>query len=320
MIRTFFSLVVAAIASSALTASAQHVRQSDSQSSFANQFDPVVRSWCNPHHNALTVDIGMIFMAREGSTLQTELVDSNGGGTFFTQSLDHGFDGGFFIDTSILLTENWRGEFCYFGVGNWTATGRLDDPNDLAQISADVRYEANLQSLQWNVATDPTLDTTVRIGIRYLDYSDSFDERFTRPAGANPDVTERSFGEAKNYMFGPQAGVGYGKELGPVWVDGFLNLALLHNSMEQAGPAYGNSLVVDGVQDPRFSVEESDVTYSTEFGANAVIPIFERLQLRVGYRGLKLDDVFESARQGGDPASRSDVSFHGATFSLLWLR
>ncbi|MEM9646484.1 MAG: hypothetical protein AAF989_15945, partial [Planctomycetota bacterium] len=169
-------------------------------------------------------------------------------------------------------------------------------------------------------ATDPTLDTTFRLGLRYLNYSDSFDERFARPVGVNPAINERAQGEAKNFMLGPQMGVGYGKEIGPLWIDGFLNLSLLHNSLEQSGPAYSGALTIDGVQDPRFGVEESDVTYAAEFGVNAVYPIFERLHLRVGYRGLNLDEVLESARQNGGPATRSQVDFQGASFTLLWYR
>lgn len=325
MNRNVSQLVIATLAVwsamiSAESVVAQNATPRPLQASFDRQFDPVIRSWCEPHHSSLLVDMGVIFMAREGSAFQTELVDSGTGDTFFTKSLNHGFDGGFYIETTALLTENWRGEFGYYGVGDWTATGQVEDPNDLTEISADVRYEANLQSLQWNLATDPTLDTTFRLGLRYLSYSDSFDEQFTRPAGINPAVTERSFGEAENFMLGPQAGIGYGKSIGPLWIDGFLNLVLLHNSMQQSGPAFNNAIVIDGVNEPRFSVEESDVTYAAEFGSNAVLPIFERLQLSVGYRGLKLDEVLESANQNGDPAGRSRVSFHGATFSLIWFR
>jgi len=319
MNRTLAALM-AFVLSLSVTASAQTPNQPRVPTAFDNQFDPVIRSWCNPHHSPLTIDIGVMFLARDGSAFQTELIELASGQTFLTQSVDHGFDGGFYIDTTALLNENWRGEFGYFGVGNWTATGRLDDPNDLTELSADVRYEANLQSLQWNLATDPTLDTTFRLGLRYFNYRDSFDERFTRPAGVNPDVTEQAMGEAKNFMIGPQAGIGYGKGIGPVWLDGFLNLALLHNSLEQTGPAFRDALVIDGVDEPRFSVEESDVTYATEFGVNAVFSIFDRLHLRVGYRGLNLDEVLESARQNGDPASRSQVSFHGASFNLMWFR
>lgn len=94
----------------------------------------------------------------------------------------------------------------------------------------------------------------------------------------------------------------------------------MNNNITQSGPAYDNALTIDGNPETRFDNDSDEFAWLGELSVTLQHFVSPSVSLRLGYQGLFLDNVAQSATQNGRQADASQISFHGAVFGVQWAR
>ena len=170
---------------------------------------------------------------------------------------------------------------------------------------------SSLQNFEVNWLSDPTsLGARWIVGLRYLEYEDSLLEAYVLDSGGGP-VNETAYGDAVNRLFGPQLGA----EVDVAWDRTLLQfggkLGFLNNRTDQTGPGYTDALVIDGAQESTFQVDTDQFTFSAEIDAMIQQTITRHLAVHLGYQGLYMDSIVQSASQVGSPSDGRSLWLHG---------
>ncbi|MEZ6090013.1 MAG: BBP7 family outer membrane beta-barrel protein [Pirellulaceae bacterium] len=274
------------------------------------------------HYNAwVNVTADAIFLTHSDSAFRSEILDPGNGTVTVAQDLEHGFPVAPRLRIGTLLLDSFRTELSYFGTDGWNSSAQIRNVAPFPDLAADIDYEAQLHNIEWNFISGPSeIDAHWLIGVRYLNYQDSFLESYRLDPGFGPLITETAQGEAENSAFGPQIGVGLDLGGGTTFLQLGGKLGLMNNRVTQTGAAYDTALTIDGNPETRFSNRSDEFAWLGELSVTLNHFVTRSLSLRMGYQGLFLDNVAQSARQNGRQAMAEQISFHGAVFGLQWSR
>ena len=272
---------------------------------------PMRRHVCEDAWCWVTADA--IFLSHSGSDFRSEILDPGSGSVTISQDLEHGFPVAPRIQVATRLYGCWHAQLVYFGTDAWDSTARIRDVPPMPDLSADINYEAELQNVELNFLQGPSfIDTFWLVGLRYLKYQDSFMEAYRLDPALGPSIAETAIGEADNSLFGPQIGLfqDVGNRITELRMGG--KLGFMNNRIKQFGPAYDNAITIDGVPEIRFDNEIDEFAFLGEVSLTLSHHFTRHLSLRVGYQGVYLDSIAQSATQNGQPATDRNLWIHGA--------
>jgi hypothetical protein len=267
----------------------------------------------------LTVD--SLWLTHSGSSFRSEILDPNNNSVVVAQELEYGIPIAPRIRLGVLLLEDLRTEFSYFGTSDWESTASLRNVPPVPDLSADIAYEAELQNFEWNFLSGQSdVDSHWILGMRYLEYTDSFVEDYRLDTGFGPVITERASGEVENRALGPQVGVGFDFGGGSTFIHFGSKLGFMNNQIEQFGPGYLDAITIDGNPETTFRSKNDEFAWLVDLDITGHYFISNHIAIRVGYQGLFLDRIAQAATQRGQQALADDISFHGAVFGVQWMR
>ena len=252
-----------------------------------------------------------VWMSPAGQSFRSEILDPGSGETVVSRDLDFGFRVAPQVTLRSFLIDGFTAEFIYLGIDDWRSSATFDDVPPTPNLDAAIEAEASFHNFELNWLSDPSvLGTRWIVGLRYMEYDDSLREDYVLDVGAGP-VNETAFGRAENRLFGPQLGL----EL-DIPVDRTLfqcggKIGFLNNRTNQTGPAYVNALVIDGTPESMFEVDADEFTFSAEIDLLLQHAITQCIAVHVGYQGLYMDNVAQSASQIGGPAKGRSLWLHG---------
>jgi hypothetical protein len=191
----------------------------------------------------------------------------------------------------------------------------------LPDLTADIDYAAELQNVELNFLQGPSfIDSHWLLGVRYLTYQDSFVEAYRLTPGIGPVINEIASGQADNSLIGPQIGLLMDVGSGSTQLRMASKLGLMNNRIAQSGPAYDNAITIDGNPEPRFDNESDQFSLLGEFDILLTYHVTHHSSLRLGYQGIFLDNIAQSATQNGRQATPKNLWIHGALLGVQWSR
>jgi len=263
------------------------------------------------NHSHFSARVDSVWLQPSGSTFLSEILDPGSGDAVISQELDFGFRVAPQITLRSYLLEGFTAEFVYLGIDDWRSSATFDDVPPTPNLDAEIESEASFRNFELNWLSDPSvLGTRWMIGLRHLQYDDSLRESYLLDTGLGP-VAETALGEAENRLFGPQVGL----DLDVPWYRTLLQfggkLGFFNNRSRQSGPAYVNALVIDGNPESTFTVDSDEFTFAGELDLLFHRGLTPGLSVHIGYQGLYLDNVVQSAAQVGSPAEGDVLWLHG---------
>ncbi|WP_182865103.1 BBP7 family outer membrane beta-barrel protein [Rhodopirellula sp. JC639] len=257
-------------------------------------------------------------MRPTGSSFRSEILDPSSGDTVVFQDLDFGLRVGPQVTLRSFLIDGFTAEFVYFGLDDWRSSARFDDVPPTPNLDAAIEAQASFQNFELNWLSDPSvLGTRWIAGLRYLQYDDSLREAYVLDAGLGP-VQETAMGRAENQLFGPQVGMNLDIEVDRTLLQIGGKLGFFNNQTNQSGPAYSNALVIDGTPESMFDVDADEFTFAAEIDVLIRRTITRCLAIHLGYQGLYLDNVVQSASQNGGPSDGESLWLHGLVLGGQW--
>ncbi|MEM8669841.1 MAG: BBP7 family outer membrane beta-barrel protein [Planctomycetota bacterium] len=283
-------------------------------------------TWSDPtswnvrrYRSVLTTRIDSVWMAPTTSAFRSEILDPGSGNVVVSQDLDFGLQLAPQVTLRSFLIDGVTAEFIFLGGIDWESTASFDDVPPTPNLDADVKAEASLLNFELNWVSDASvLGTRWIAGLRYLEYEDSLTESYILDIGAGP-VNETAFGEANNRLFGPQLGLELDVAIERTLLQFGGKLGFLNNRADQAGPAYVSALVIDGTPESTFNVNTDHFTLSAEIDALIQHSITSNCAVHVGYQGLFLNRVIQSASQVGSPSQSQNLWLHGLVLGGQWI-
>ena len=85
----------------------------------------------------------------------------------------------------------------------------------------------------------------------------------------------------------------------------------MNNQIQQSGPSYATAIVIDGNPETMFDNDSDAFAWLGDLELTVTRYLSPNLTVRLGYQGLFLDNVAQSATQNGRQASPAQISFHG---------
>ncbi|MEM1228582.1 MAG: hypothetical protein AAGJ40_23060 [Planctomycetota bacterium] len=261
----------------------------------------------------------LLFLGRDVDNFR--LVGTDGGTNFFEESLSHGFEPGFRLTLGLRLWGNGFVEARHAQTGGWDASGNFQPlPGDPGAIAAQGTFEADYHSTEINLVAEEPVNNEYQLllGLRFIEHGDSFAATLN-DSQAPPNV-ESYAGSADNSMFGVHAGFRTGCFYRrSIWSISLLG-GVMNNQISQSGPRFGTALVLDGVADPTFSVDDDEVSIFADIEGSIAYPICPSTFVRVGYQGVFLDNAVTVTRQEGSPDDPDAIEFHGGFVGLEFFR
>lgn len=273
------------------------------------------------YRSPFSIGVDAIWLTHSGSAFRSEILDPNSNATVIAQDLEHGLPVAPRLRLGVLLFEDFRSEVSYFGTSDWGSTARVQNVAPLPDLSADIAYDAELHNFEFNFFSGQSeVDSHWMIGLRYLSYRDSFEEAYQLETGFGPMIEEVARGDAKNEAFGPQVGGGIDFGGGSTFLHLGSKLGFMNNRIRQRGPGYQNALVIDGTPETSFQSKTDEFAWLAELELTLNHYVTDHVSFRVGYQGLFLDNVAQSATQNGRQADAAQISFHGVVLGMQWIR
>ncbi|MFG0254442.1 MAG: BBP7 family outer membrane beta-barrel protein [Rhodopirellula sp. JB053] len=252
-----------------------------------------------------------VWMSPVGSTFRSEILDPGSGEAVVSQDLDFGFRVAPQVTLRSYLIEGFTAEFVYLGIDDWRSLARFDDVPPTPNLDAEVEAEASFRNFELNWLSDPSvLGTRWVAGLRHLQYDDSLREAYVLDTGGGP-VNETALGEAENRLFGPQFGLDLDIAVERTLLQFGGKLGFFNNRTNQTGPAYTDALVIDGTPESTFETDADEFTFAAEIDVLLQQSISRCFAMHVGYQGLYLDNVVQSASQVGGPSEGETLWLHG---------
>ncbi|MGL4463802.1 MAG: BBP7 family outer membrane beta-barrel protein [Planctomycetia bacterium] len=279
-----------------------------------------------------------VYMDRTVGNSVTVLVNENAGDAPVFQTNDLKFDneaGGRFTfglqcSETAAVELSMMGVYDHLAMATAVGNNNISIPGDLAATTQDffaadalaIQYDADLTTIELNALAyfAPYHSSFAVIGgMRYLNLTENFAIRSVLDADTGSSTYRIG---ASNNMIGPQAGVRYLKECGPVVFDLFGKAGIMLNFLEQNTNLtdFNNTAVLRD-----FGSSDEAASFVGELGFNLGWKLNERILLRGGYRALWIDGygaAFDQLDFGdvGDaaipPNSDSRTVYHGANVGV----
>ena len=276
----------------------------------------------NPQHRYQSLfwaGIDGMWLTHSGSAFRSEVLDPNNNSVVVSQTLEHGLPIAPRFRLGSLLTENVRGELSYFGTSGWESSARIQNVAPLPDLNANVNYDAQLNNFECNFMTTGSIyDPYWLLGVRYLRYEDSFVESYRLDPGFGTVIEETANGDAANDLFGPQVGLGMQMFGGSFQFGG--KIGFMNNQISQSGPSYTNAILIDGNPETTFDNESDTFVLLGDLEVTLTRQISSNLSIRLGYQGLFLDNIAQSATQNGGQAQPDEIAFHGFLFGAEFIQ
>ena len=258
------------------------------------------------------ISVDSLWMTPSGSDFRSEILDPNNNAVTIAQTLDHGFPAAPRFRISSLLLDSCRTEFTYYKLEDWSSMASVSNVPPTPDLDAQFGYDAGLENFELNLFSAPSVvDTQWMVGLRRLEYQDSVSNAYQLDTGLAPVIEETADGSASNELFGPQFGLGFDVGLRNVLFRMTGKLGLMNNDIRQRGVSYDPAIVIDGNPEPTFDNESDEFVWLGDIEASISYHLSRCFAMRLGYQGLFLDRIAQSALQNGSQASPSDISFHG---------
>ncbi|QDV45853.1 hypothetical protein Enr13x_57560 [Stieleria neptunia] len=297
-------------------------RFSDEGSCFAQDTGCLGQTLANGRYQSLFwVGVDSLWLTHSGSEFRSEILDPGNNTVTIAQTLDHGLPVAPRVRMGTLLLDSFRTELSYFGTVGWESSATLRNVAPLPDLDATIDYDAELHNVEWNFfGGQSEVDSHWLIGLRYLRYRDSFSEAYRLDTGFGPLIEETARGEATNDAFGPQAGVGLDLGGGSTRLHLGAKLGLMNNQVQQSGPGFNDAIVIDGIAETTFDNDSNEFAWLGDLEVTLEHQVSRSVSFRLGYQGLFLDNVVQSATQNGQQSKASQISFHGLVLGAQWVR
>lgn len=276
-------------------------------------------TWYQKRYQSIfSARVDSVWMSPAGSSFRSEILDPGSGDTVVSQDLDFGLQVGPQFTLRSFLIDGFTAELVYLGVDEWRSSATFDDVPPTPNLDAEIEAEASFQNFEVNWVGDPSvLGTRWIAGLRYLEYDDSLREAYVLDTGLGP-VNETAIGRAENELFGPQFGLDVDVAIDRTLLQFGGKLGFFNNQSTQSGPAYVDALVIDGAPESMFEVDSDEFTFAAEVDVMIQRMITPCLAVHVGYQGLYLDNIVQSASQIGGPADGESLWLHGLVLGGQW--
>ena len=260
-----------------------------------------------------------MWLTHSGSEFRSEILDPNNNAVTVSQTLEHGFPMTPRFRLGSLLTDTIRAELSYFGTTGWESSAQIRNVAPLPDLDADVTYDAELHNFECNFFSPQTgIDSHWLFGFRYLQYQDSFSETYRLNTGFGSVIEEAANGQSENSAFGPQVGAGLDLGRGLLHFGG--KVGFMNNRIRQSGPSYTNAILIDGNPETRFDNESDEFALLGDLEVTMTRYLTPNIAVRVGYQGLFLNNIAQSATQNGAQSDLGSIAFHGLMFGAEWIR
>lgn len=267
------------------------------------------------------VGVDSVWLTHSDNEFRSEILDPASNAVAISQSLEHGFPVAPRVRLGSLLLDSFRAELSYFGTDGWDSSAVVDNVPPLPDLDAAIDYDAELHNVEWNLFSGQSeVDSHWMIGLRYLRYRDSFAENYRLDNGLGLLIEESARGEAENDAFGPQIGVGIDLGGGNTLLHLGSKLGFMNNQIRQSGPSYADAILIDGNPETVFDNDSNEFAWLGELEVTLSHYVSRCFALRLGYQGLFLDNVAQSASQNGRQAAPGQISFHGLVIGAEWIR
>ncbi|MEM7478274.1 MAG: BBP7 family outer membrane beta-barrel protein [Planctomycetota bacterium] len=265
----------------------------------------------------ISITADAIFLSHSGSSFRSEILEPGSGSVTVSQDLEHGFPVAPRVRAEVQLLDSFYVEGVYFGTSDWNSNAQLQNVPPLPDLSADIAYSAEMQNIELNCRRATSFfDISWLVGVRYLNYQDSFLENYRLTSAFSPVITETASGAADNVLLGPQIGLLQDIGLGRTQISLGGKLGFMNNRVDQFGPAYTSAITIDGNPETVFVNENDDFALLGELSATLSRHVTPNLSFRSGYQGIFMDSVVQSATQNGSLASPGTLWVHGLLFGV----
>ena len=272
------------------------------------------------HSSLFSVGVDAIWLSHGGGDFRSEILDPSSGTVSSVQDLAAGLTVAPRFRVSSRLFDEVRTEFIYLQSDDWDSRADIAGTEATPELDASIQYTADLQNFELNFIGAPSvIDTQWLLGLRYLRYRDSFIESYQLESAIGPTIDESAVGFAENEAMGPQAGIGLNIDIGQTTLSLGSKFGLLNNTTHQTGPSYLDALVIDGTPESSFENESDELMWLADIEVSIVRSITSRASLRIGYQGLFLDRIVQSAAQNGGQAEAENLWFNGLVLGGQWI-
>jgi hypothetical protein len=273
------------------------------------------------YRSLIWAGVDTMWLTHSGSRFRSEILDPNNNAVTVSQTLEHGFPVALRFRLGSLLTETLRTELVYFGTDGWESTAQIQNVPPVPDLDATINYDAEIQSFEANlISSQSDIDSHWLIGLRYLQYQDSFVEDYRLNPGSGTMITETARGEAINEAIGPQIGAGLDLGGGNTLLHFGCKLGFMNNQIHQTGPSFDNAILIDGNPETTFDNQSNEFAWLGDLDVTVTRSLSPNITVRMGYQGLFLDNVAQSATQNGRQATPGQISFHGLVIGAEFIR